>query len=88
LDTSVFQHGGSLATFLGDGGPGLVFVFVTSGWAVVPLLVFVGGLVFVFVISGWAVVPLLVFVGGVWAGLSSSAARGLHAGEFDRFFGQ
>jgi hypothetical protein len=74
LDTSVFQHGGSLAAFLGDGGPGLVFVFVTSGWAVVPLLVFVGGLVFVF--------------GGVWAGLSSSAARGLHAGEFDRFFGQ
>jgi len=69
LNTSVFQHGGSLATFLGDGGPGLVFVFV-------------------FVISGWAVVPLLVFVGGVWAGLSSSAARGLHAGEFDRFFGQ
>ena len=76
LDTSVFQHGGSLAAFLGDGGPGLVFVFVTSGWAVVPLLVFVGGLVFVFVF------------GGVWAGLSSSAARGLHAGEFDRFFGQ
>ncbi len=81
MDTSVFQHGGSLATFLGDGSPGLVFVFVTSGWAVVPLLVFVSGLVFVN--SGWAVVPLLVFVG-----LSSSAARGLHAGEFDRFFGQ